>query len=249
MTLVEIVVALVIGALVNEACDLSPWAARKLVHWAAYRQYAGLEYAAEMAEELTRYIDDRPGKLFKLLVALGFVAKALVTRRKADPVGVAQPDPRWQPTSPTLPYTGTREPWDDDITMSPSNSYHPHVKAVRQACNHVILDIHHAAAAVQLDSRTWQRCLRKLRRVSGDQRWKQIARHVKRLQEFSECCGYYEWGHSHSPMALDYGPHEDGRVPTVTTRDFYLAAVKLTRDNIRRLLPSDLAKLGPAADR
>jgi hypothetical protein len=63
--------------LVNEACDLSPWAARRLVRWSALHRYPNRVRADARSGELARLIDERPGKLFKLGTALGFVSVAI----------------------------------------------------------------------------------------------------------------------------------------------------------------------------
>ena len=63
--------------LVNEFCDISPWAARKLVRWSAHLRYTDPERAKIRAEELAALIDKRPGKLFKLVTATFFAASAV----------------------------------------------------------------------------------------------------------------------------------------------------------------------------
>ena len=50
---------------VNECCDLSPWAARKIARWSAYLRYADSDRAETRADELADVIDDRPGKAFQ----------------------------------------------------------------------------------------------------------------------------------------------------------------------------------------
>jgi hypothetical protein len=78
MTRGEILLGVISGLVVNEICEVSPWIARKLVRWSAYRRYPGPTNAATRAEELEAFINERPGKLFKLLEALRFVAWAIV---------------------------------------------------------------------------------------------------------------------------------------------------------------------------
>jgi hypothetical protein len=62
---------------VNECCDLSPWAARKVACWSARLRYADSDRAETRAEELAAVIDERPGKLFKLITALCFAGGAI----------------------------------------------------------------------------------------------------------------------------------------------------------------------------
>lgn len=73
-----IVISIVIGLIVNECCDVSPWCARRLVRWSAARRYADPDRAAARAEELAALVDARPGKLLKLFTALGFAGSAIL---------------------------------------------------------------------------------------------------------------------------------------------------------------------------
>ncbi|MET7881287.1 hypothetical protein ABZS52_30675 [Micromonospora profundi] len=78
----ELVVGVILGLIVNEMTDLSPWAARRLVFWAAYRWTPDTDIAEGYAEEWTAIIDERPGKLLKLLTAVQF---SLGAARRAAP--------------------------------------------------------------------------------------------------------------------------------------------------------------------
>ncbi|MFI7033598.1 hypothetical protein ACIBK1_33190 [Microbispora rosea] len=69
----EIAFAVVSGLLINECSDVAPWIARALAVWSARLRYADKARAQIRAEELAALINDRPGKLFKLLTALAFV--------------------------------------------------------------------------------------------------------------------------------------------------------------------------------
>jgi lipopolysaccharide/colanic/teichoic acid biosynthesis glycosyltransferase len=86
----EIAFAIISGLLVNEATEISPWVADRLVRGAARRRYQhDPERAAIRAVEHARVIKDRPGKLFKLFTALGFAVRALVVvRTDRRPVGM-----------------------------------------------------------------------------------------------------------------------------------------------------------------
>lgn len=80
MTREELVWAVALGLLANEAGDWCPWIAHRLVRWSACRRYQDNHArAAIRAEELAALIDDRPGKLFKLLTALGMAGAAAIT--------------------------------------------------------------------------------------------------------------------------------------------------------------------------
>ena len=86
MTGWQLLVSVLLGLAINECSDVSPWCARRLVHWSAHRRFTDSARADARAEELTALIDDRPGKLFKLFTALGFAAEAVIflARRAAS---------------------------------------------------------------------------------------------------------------------------------------------------------------------
>ncbi|MEV6154935.1 hypothetical protein AB0L53_31800 [Nonomuraea sp. NPDC052129] len=76
MSTQEIILAIGGGLLVNEFCDISPWAARKIVTWSARLRYGKSARAEIRVEEYAAVIDSRPGKLFKLITALTFATGA-----------------------------------------------------------------------------------------------------------------------------------------------------------------------------
>jgi hypothetical protein len=73
-----ILLGIVAGLLANELCEFSPWCARKLVRWSAFRRYTDSDRAEMRAEELATVIDDRPGNLFKLITAVSFAVGAVI---------------------------------------------------------------------------------------------------------------------------------------------------------------------------
>ena len=73
----SIVVTVLLALAANECSDVSPWLAKKLVRWAAHRLYPDPNRAATRSEELAALINDVPGKLLKLLTALGFGTRAI----------------------------------------------------------------------------------------------------------------------------------------------------------------------------
>ncbi|RZU76215.1 membrane protein YdbS with pleckstrin-like domain [Micromonospora kangleipakensis] len=87
----EMVLAVVLGLVVNEMTDLSPWLGRKLVAWSAWLRYQDTPRAGIRAEELAAVINDRPGKLFKLGTGLGFFSAALITRVRRLIIGGSAP--------------------------------------------------------------------------------------------------------------------------------------------------------------
>ncbi|MEO3746531.1 PH domain-containing protein [Plantactinospora sp. B5E13] len=95
MSGIEIVLGIVLGLVVNETTELSPWLARAFVGWSARIQYSGTEQAEIRAEELKALINVRPGKLSKLFTGLGFVSSAVLfrIRRFLRPETAATGDP------------------------------------------------------------------------------------------------------------------------------------------------------------
>jgi hypothetical protein len=71
-----VVLTILLGLMVNEMTDISPWLAHRIVRWAAYRWSPDAEIAAGYAEEWAAIIDERPGRLFKLGTAVGFAGAA-----------------------------------------------------------------------------------------------------------------------------------------------------------------------------
>lgn len=92
----ELILGIILGLIVNETCDLSPWLARQLARWSARLRYTDDKMAQTRAEELTAVINDRPGKLFKLCTALAFVLYALssATARESKAIRFQIPAPR-----------------------------------------------------------------------------------------------------------------------------------------------------------
>lgn len=84
--MITTLISVVLGLLINECCDVSPWCADKLVRWSAHRRYMDPVRAAERAEELAALIRARPGKLLKLFSAVGFASSAILAmcRRELD---------------------------------------------------------------------------------------------------------------------------------------------------------------------
>lgn len=80
MSGLQILAAIVLGLIANEFSDISPWAARKIVRWAARQQYGETDRGVTRAEELAALINERPGKLFKLGTASRFASAAAAAR-------------------------------------------------------------------------------------------------------------------------------------------------------------------------
>lgn len=76
MSFLSLIVGIFSALAVNECCELSPWAAQKIARWSAHLRYADPDRAETRAEELAAVIDERPGKLFKLITALCFAVAA-----------------------------------------------------------------------------------------------------------------------------------------------------------------------------
>lgn len=174
MTIGQILFAIITGLAINECCDVAPWLARKLVRWSARRRYAPPSRAELRAEELAAYIDDCPGKLFKLFTALIFAIKAVAIRRKVA-LAVAPPNPLWWPTAPAISINYQNEDSSPD----------PHAYAVRQAWRQLADEVRDAARKLGVGSRSWRRCIKELWRITGDERWAQVERNLDLLEKIN----------------------------------------------------------------
>ncbi|MFB9681708.1 hypothetical protein [Streptosporangium vulgare] len=95
MSTSDIIIGVGLGLAVNEMSDVCPWLAVRLAALAARLRYGDTPRAAERGEVVAAYINDRPGKLLKLLTALGFVTVGAVVglRRHKRSLGL---DVRWR---------------------------------------------------------------------------------------------------------------------------------------------------------
>lgn len=75
-----IVVTVIATLIVNEFTGFCPWLATRLVRRSAFRRYSDPARAAVRAEELAALINDCPGSLLKLIIALCFAVAAIVSR-------------------------------------------------------------------------------------------------------------------------------------------------------------------------
>lgn len=66
----EFLIAIIVGLLINEVGELSPWIANRLVKWAVKHKKTAIRYELEQLANL----DVIPGQLFKLLHALSFAS-------------------------------------------------------------------------------------------------------------------------------------------------------------------------------
>lgn len=76
MSVEEVLVSIVLGLVINEMCDVSPWCARRLVQLSVRLRYTDRERRRIRADELVALVDERPGKLMKLATSLGFLCAA-----------------------------------------------------------------------------------------------------------------------------------------------------------------------------
>jgi hypothetical protein len=233
MTTAQILLGLLIGLAGNECSDVSRWLARKLIRWSAHRHYAPPARAELRSEELTAYIDDCPGNLFKLITALGFAAVAVLTRKIAP--SAAPPNPLWRPTTPTVLVHYE----DGGMAGNLDNVRgHPNVRAVEQALLQLTDEVRCAAKEVGVGSRSWRRCLRELQRITKDDRWTMVARNLDILKEISYSSWKIEgflprlilhWSNTISVERYHYSVLADSTIA------HYQAAVETARAEIRRL--------------
>jgi hypothetical protein len=95
MTATEVLISIAAGLAVNECCDVSLWLADRLVRRAARLRYGASGRAAVRAEEWTAIIHERPGKLLKLVTAIGFVVAARFHRATIRARKSIRTLPRW----------------------------------------------------------------------------------------------------------------------------------------------------------
>lgn len=239
MTSGEIVVTIITGLVINEFGEVSPWAARKLARWSARRRYANPARADTRAEELAALIDERPGKLFKLITALGFAAAAVVSRKSANLASAAPLTPLWQPV-PLTPsakfdsvFVNTLGSHASSAEVAPMSKEQrdARIQAVRQAWRLLTDDIHQAAMDMSLASRSWRRCLKRLRRITRDDRWTLITQNVSQLYKISKNCGSHPFvGHADAGSTTN--------IPTESTIISYRTSTESVRRDIHRLTGS-----------
>ena len=129
-----ILLGIVTGLLANELFEFSPWCARKLVRWSAFRRYTDPDRAEMRAEELTALINDRPGKLFKLITAVCFAADAvIVCSRRAvarEPGAGRRSNPALLALSSQLARKAVSVPADTSVAEAIRRADENHARAV-----------------------------------------------------------------------------------------------------------------------
>jgi hypothetical protein len=215
MTIGQIMLAIAVGLAVSEFSEVCPWVARKLVRWSAHRRYVPPARAELRAEELTAFINDRPGRLFKLITALGFAAAAVVTRKVA-PAG-PPPNPLWWPT--TLPVPVHYE--------EKNYLFHPNVRAVRQTWYQLTAEVRNAAKELGVGSRSWRCCMKELRMITGGDRWTLVVSNLEEINNLRAKLTMTRRCHRCETYCFF--------VPTDSTITHYQAAAETVRAEIRRL--------------
>ncbi|MFH9569723.1 hypothetical protein ACH4MG_04120 [Streptomyces sp. NPDC017454] len=76
----ELVTVVVLGLVVNEFCDLSPWLARRTIRLAA-RAVPDREVRRRLEEEWAAGLQGRPGKILKLFSAFTILVSAVTSVR------------------------------------------------------------------------------------------------------------------------------------------------------------------------
>jgi hypothetical protein len=71
-----LLLAVILGLVIEEMSDLTSWVARRIVRWAA-RLWPDPQRSSELVEEWPVLIDECPGRLTKLFVALNFAMHAV----------------------------------------------------------------------------------------------------------------------------------------------------------------------------
>lgn len=232
MRIWDIVAAVVAGLAVNECCDLSPALARMLVCWSARYHYRDPVRAQQRAEELAAYIDDRPGNLFKLTVAVLFAAMALTARRQAS-TATGYSRPGYRPMPVTVTYE--RVPYRDED----AETRRQRMRQMNEALHAVHADIEAASRAVCRRGSPSGR-LRRLERVTGDPGWATVAANLTQLYPpdfyfFRYHALVGSGGGGHAPGVAGPWYEMPTGTPTPTMVAAYLAAAQRVREDIRRL--------------
>lgn len=235
MSAIELIVTAAMGLAVNECCDLSPALARALVRWSARQHYRDPVRAAERAEEWAAYINDRPGKLFKLCSALRYAVSALLSGRETRAAAISDPALANTPAPLVIAFdqhTPYRPGIDDDV-------WHSRIDQMKEAWNAVARDVNAATRPVCRRGELHRR-LRKLREATADDRWDAVAANVALLR--LPVWHFAEEGYRPIPNARYRGAPLGGillarptAVPAESVVTAYLAAAQQTRDDIRTL--------------
>jgi hypothetical protein len=232
MSVWDVLATVVAGLMVNECCELSPALARLLVRWSARHHYREPGRAQERAEELAAYVNDRPGKLFKLIVATLFAARALGTRRQPGTV-LARSAQRFQPAPLTLNHE--RVPYRDEEAEI-------WLRRTRQM-NDAVKAIHDDIEAASRNVCRWGgpgRRLRRLQKVTGDPGWATVAANFAKFEIPLHCYVRFEGvpgsdGGGYAPGAAGTSYEVRTATPSHATVVAYLAAAQQVRDDIRQL--------------
>ena len=234
MSVIELVVTAAMGLAVNECCDLSPALARALVRWSARHRYRDPVRAAERAEEWAAYINDRPGKLFKLCSALRYAVSALVSGQETRAAAISGPALAAAPAPLAIAFdqhTLYRPGVDDDV-------WHGRIDQMKEAWNAVACDVKAATLPVCRRGELHRR-LRKLREATADDRWDAVAANVVllRLPVWHFAKDHYQSGPhlGHFPGIPGLLLARPTAVPAESVVTAYLAAAQQTRDDIRTL--------------
>jgi hypothetical protein len=234
MSAIELVVTAAMGLAVNECCDLSPALARALVRWSARRHYRDPVRAAERAEEWAAYINDRPGKLFKLCSALRYAVSALVSGQETRAAAISGSALAHTPAPLVIAFdqhTPYRPGIDNDV-------WHSRIDQMKEAWNAIAHDVDAATRPVCRRGELHRR-LRKLREATADDRWDAVAANVAllRLPVWHFAKEDYRPGASLGQFGAAPGIllAQPTAVPAESVVTAYLAAAQQTRDDIRAL--------------
>jgi hypothetical protein len=103
---------------------------------------------------------------------------------------------------------------------------------MRQSWYQLTDEVRHAARELGMDSRSWRRCIKELRRITGDDRWTLVARNLDLLEEINKSCANSNL--KDHPGGITYRIYRWSYL-TDSTITRYQAAVETARAEIRRL--------------
>jgi hypothetical protein len=232
-----IITGIVAGLIATECSEISSWTAHRLVRWSAHHQHPDPTRAEVRAEEFAEYINNVPGKLFKLAMALFFVVTAVLARSRTRRVASTELT-EWKGSTELalIRQWEPRPPHGSRMSAAQANN-EPKVSTVHQAWELLRSEVRRAAAEAGVGSRSWRRCLTRLRKATGDERWAVLAERLGQLSEFSSSCG----GRVAGGGTPGPGYEIIIEIPTDSAVASYLAATQVVRDDLRQLTESRVA--------
>ena len=225
----EIIFSVIIALIADQFDDASGWVAYRFVSWAAYHKYVPRDRAEIREEEFYYYIDKTPGQLLKFFVGSYFLGWAFVTLKVIP--AAAEPVVDWLPVPLAIrPLTVTVSRHDASCSM------HPNSQAARQTWYYLKNEIEDMTSVICVASRSWRRTIRRLRKITGDERWDTIMTNLEVLYEIRDSSQSSAIVAPTVAASYDAGWVYCGSVISDSTVVDYQCAARTIRDDISRLV-------------